>query len=445
MTATVTDIATNPGRINVDATALVSDLKDNAVYSPDYVNSGPLYTLKEAGYEAKAIVRPSTNIAATPTTHWDGIDLTKNSEDWLKYNEYNLFSVDSASGYWVYVTDYTAPTITATNTVFSPTYAYHFDRNGNTDNIVSSVSFSTQIDGIDRATSNSKLIIGGNEVALVNTGSTYTANINTYETTLLSQQVNTFILNATNGLGDRLQDNNFVTLDYEKPAAPTINFATAANMTIVDTSADVAAYYLWKDFIPDEGADAIGPISLTDAASYNMCQDTAFGSTQNYQLVAIDGTGVFGKGNISNSLSLNFVNTIKNATVLTHNYGDSASTAENYDSSCVRTTETLKHGVEVYAQRVGTVRLAFEPKTFEGESATNDVPLTAYYAVPSANTDAVVRIDLLDLYVGEKFYIEYNGALYSGTFPADATAADNSFNNPIVLTLESNVANQTLQ
>jgi len=89
--------------------------------------------------------------------------------------------------------------------------------------------------------------------------------------------------------------------------------------------------------------------------------------------------------------------------------------------------------------------LAFEPKDYSGEDATNDIPLTAYYAVPSANTDAVVRIDLLDLYVGEKFYIEYNGALYSGTFPSDAASADASFNTPIVLTLESNVANQTLQ
>jgi len=445
LSANISDIATNAGKIDLDATAIVSDLKDNAIYSPDYVNSGPLYTLKEAGYEAKVIVRPSTNIAALPTTHWDGIDLTKPSSEWLKYNEYNLFSVDERSGYWVYVTNYTPPTFTVANTVFSPTYAYHFDRNNNTQNIISSVSFSTQIDGLDPTTSNSKLIIGGNEVSLINTGSTYTANISSYETTLLTQQINTFILVATNGLGDRLVDNSFVTLDYEKPETPTITFSAAATATFATPSTDVAAYYLWKDFVPDEGTDAIGPISLTDASAYNMCQNTAFGTTQNYQLVAIDGAGVFGQGNISNTLSFNFANTIKGATVLTHNFGDSASTVVNYDSSCIANTDIQKHGVEVFVQTVGSVRLAYEPEIYTGENANNDVPLTAYYAVPSAVTNAVVRIDLLDLYVGKKFYIEYNGALYSGRFPSDAGSADASFLTPIVLTAESNVANQTLR
>jgi len=442
---TISDIATNPGKLNTDAALIVSDLKDNAIYSPDYVNYGPLYTLKEAGYEAKAIVRPSTHIAATPTTHWDGIDLTRDSSQWLKYNEYNLFSVDDTSGYWVYVTAYTPPTITVNNTVFSPTYAYHFDRNNNTDNIISSVSFSTQIDGVDPATSNVKLVIGGNEVELVNTGSTYTANISTYETTLLSQQENTLILNVTNGLGDRYKDDTFLTLDYAKPATPTITFPTAANMSISDTSGDVAAYYLWTDYIPDEGEGAIGPISPLQATSYNMCQNTAFGSIQNYQLVAIDGSGVFGKGNISNMLPFNFVNTVKNATVLTHNSGDSASTAQNYDANCFLTTQTLKHGMEVYTQTAFPVRLAFEPKDYSGEDSANDIPLTAYYALPTATTDPIVRIDLLDLYVGEKFYIEYNGALYSGTFPADASAADASFTTPIVLRAETSAANQTLR
>ena len=431
----VAEANTNPGTLSVSSAAIIADLKDNPVYTPDYVNYGPLYTMKDAGYEVKALLRASTNLANTPTTHWDAIDLTRASSDWLKNNEFNLFSVDNTSGYWAYVVDYTNPNaISTSNVVLTPSFVYHFNSvTDATANIVNTASFSVDVTGANAATSNAKIVVDGKEIQLVNTGSTYTANLNEYEAGLVSGSDNTIALKVADGLGERYDNLALATLDYVKPAAPTVTFIDQANATFADTSTDVANYYLWANYIPDDGSNAVGPISPTDAASYNMCQSTAFASSTPYKLVAIDGTGVFGKANISDAKAFTFANTVKDATVLTHNYGDTAATALRYDTSCVATTDTTKSGVEVRAQQVGTVRMAYQHIT-GAVNNTTDLPVTSYYDVPTAVGTAVIQVDSLANYAGKTFYVEYNNALYTGTFPADRATADGSFSTPLNLT-----------
>lgn len=432
--ATVAEANTNPGTINVASADITADLKDNPIYTPDYVNYGPLYTLKDAGYEAKAILRASTNIAATPTTHWDAIDLTRASSDWLKNNEFNLFSVSNSAGYWAYVTSYTNPNaISVSNVILTPSFAYHFNPITNTtNNIINTSAFSVDIAGSTASTSNAKLVIGGSEVQLVNTGTTYTANINAYETGLATNSANTLAIKVADGLGERYDNLNLVTLDYVKPAAPTVAFNTTVNATFSDTSTDLASYYLWANFIPDNGASATGPISITAAASYNMCSSTAFASSTPYKLVALDGAGTFGNANISDATNFTFANAEKDATVLTHSFGDSASTAMRYDANCSATANTTKSGVEVRAQQVGTVKLSYQ-QISGSVNVTNDIPVTSYYDIPTATGTAVVQVDSLSIYATKTFYVQYNNALYQGTFPANRAAGDASFATPLNL------------
>lgn len=439
--ATATEANSNAGTIDVAGADIIGDLKDNPIYTPDYVNYGPLYTLKDAGYEAKAILRPSTNIALTPTTHWDGIDLTRASSDWLKNNEFNLFSVDNGSGYWVYLTSYTNPnTVSSNNVVLTPTFAYHFNPlTDATNNIVSTSAFSVDVANINAATSNAKLVINGNEIQLTNTGSTYTANINEYEAGLTSGLANTFILRMADGLGERYDNLNLVTLDYVKPVAPTVVFNKSAEATFADASTDVKDYYLWANFIPDNGANATGPIDLNTSTSYNMCTATTFASSTPYKLVAVDGVGTFAKANISNAKSFTFVNAEKDATVLTHSFGNSASTAMRYDANCVATGTTTKSGVEVRAQQVGNVKLSYQ-HIVGAINNTNDIPVTSFYSVSGT---AVIQVDSLGIYAGKPFYVQYNNALYSASFPASRAAADTTFTSPTALVLVSS-ANQKL-
>jgi len=50
---------------------------------------------------------------------------------------------------------------------------------------------------------------------------------------------------------------------------------------------------------------------------------------------------------------------------------------------------------------------------------------------------------LSGFYAGAAFYVEYNGALYSGSFPVSQAAADGSFSTPLNLTAVTS-ANQSL-
>jgi hypothetical protein len=434
LAATIADAnSATAGKLNLDGAAIVADLKANAVYTPDYVNYGPLYTLKEAGFKAEAIIRPSTKLANAPTTHWDHIDLTRDSQDWLKHNEYNLFSVDNASGYWVYLVENTdAVTIETSNTIYTPTFRYHFNPIDNaTNSIIESATFTTEIANADAATSNAKLVIGGEEIQLTNTGSTYTAKINEYQAPMDASTV-TIGIRIADGLGNRLDNPDFLSVDYEKPATPTVDFISAMKANIVSTSVDVASYYIWKNFIPDDvQSPTKAALAPADAATYNMCHDTAYASSTDYKIVAID-NDLF-KGSFSDATPVTVVNTLKSATVLTHSNGDAASSVVVYDSSCeVDSTLTGKSGVEVYAEQTGTVRLAFQHKSGTAD-ATAAVPMTAYYDVPTAVGTAVVRIDADDRYTNDTLYVQYAGKLYTGSFPTDRDEADGSFTTPLNL------------
>lgn len=172
-----------------------------------------------------------------------------------------------------------------------------------------------------------------------------------------------------------------------------------------------------------------------------MCAQSTFGTTNSYKVIAFDGTGVFGKANASNITGITYVNTIKGSTVLTHSNGEATSTVVSYDSSCVANATATKSGVEVKAVQVGTIVVSY----IAIAGTTNnkdDLPYTAFYELADGQTD-VLQIDILPVYAGAAFYVEYNGALYSGTFPANQAAADASFSDAINLTTVTS-ANQSL-
>jgi len=172
LSVSVSEKNQNAMRVDLDAGVVVSDLTNSAIYTPNFSSYGPLYTLKNAGYEAKAIVRASTKLAASPTTHWDHIDLTRDPQDWMKDNEYNVYSVDNASGYWAFLEPYTDQnSISVSNVSYTPIYRHQFNSVSDiTTNIISSGQLQMELIGITEETSNVKAIVLGHEIELIKYG-----------------------------------------------------------------------------------------------------------------------------------------------------------------------------------------------------------------------------------------------------------------------------------
>ncbi len=449
LAGTLADSATNPGTLNLDGAAIVSDLKDNSVYTPDYANYGPLYTLKDAGFAAKVMLRPSTKLA-TPeaSTHWDGIDLTRSSDEWLLNNEYNLFSVDNASGYWVYLEPYTDPkTITVSNVIYNPTYAYHFNADDTTENVIIGGEFNAQIAGIEEATSNAKIMVAGSEVHLTKEGTVYAARLTEYESQGLTPDTGSAIniaLRAADGIGEAFYNASIATIDYDKPEKPSATFANGIEATFTSASTDVASYYIYEDFIPDSGASPItAALPKANATAYNMCHDFNFGTSHALKLIAVDGNGTLSRGNASNALSFNYVNILRSATVLTHTYEQNTSSITIYDDTCNVSTSTQRNGVHVEAQiQDQSVRMAYANIPETTLNNTTDLPWTSFYDLSGSGT-AIIRVDSMPAYAGNRFFVEYRGALYVSTFPSTRDAADTSIYTPLILT-PVNSANQTL-
>jgi hypothetical protein len=433
------------GTLDVNGAAITANLKDNAIYTPDYANYGPLYTLKDAGYAPKLIIRASTKLAASPTTHWDHIDLTRNSKDWMKDNEFNLFAADNSAGYWAYLESYTNPNeIAVSNVVYRPSFAHQFNPiTDTTTNVINGGQITMEITGLDEATSNVKVITGGQEIQLVKTGDYYSALLTEYETTGLSADTGSPIavaVRAANGIGEVYTDSAVTTIDYDKPAKPVVRFTSGNSVSFTNSSDDVVNYYLYQNYIPDNGASPIkSQLSAADAVDYNMCYGD-YADTNDFKVIAIDGQGIFGQGNISNAKSFTFVNILKGTNVITNNFGESATAVVYYNNSdCALSADTAnKKGVELQALVEGTLRMAYVPMTGEVDN-TADIPTTAFYSVDGTE---VIKVTALESYKSDTFYIEYNGAMYSGTF-LTRVAADATFTTPVALTAVIS-KNQTL-
>lgn len=424
--------AATAGMLSSYGTPLTSDLKYNAIYTPNYVVDGPLYTLKDAGFEPKAIIGATTDIASSNDIEWSNIDITKTQSQWFENNEYNLFNINDKAGYWVYLDTYTtAPTIAFSNITYNPKFKHSFNADGVTVNNIDEGTFSAEISGI--SASDSKVIanVGGYDLELIGAGSSLTTTITKYEAMGITANTGSPInisLTASNGLGDSYSEASVATIDYDQPDEPTVTFS-GAEATFASTSTDVTSYYLYKDNIPEtsteSSANKVDYLTAAEAAAYNICTKTAFNNSANgnaavsYKLFAMDGDGILGSANASNVKSFEYLNFLNSASVLSHTYGsDSALLAEDYDSSCVSTgTATTNNGVEVRTlTNASTIKFSYK-----GDSDVvfnNNTALTTYVTAGTVT----FQLKSMPIYKGNTYFI-YNGSgVYKGTFPADESA-----------------------
>ena len=444
-------------------TAITSDLTANAVYTPDYAIRGPLYTMRNAEYDAKAILKATTDVTGTFGSNigWDSIDLTRDESDWFENNEFNLFSANQNSGYWVYLQDKTADDLNVSNPNFIATYTYYFDNKDTNDkyltyNIINGGQFTVNIDNLDGEISNAYVSLNGIEVQLKQNGisTEYTANFTKYDVSTLVEGGSgplSMTIRATNGKGEESLTYDAYAFDY---IAPELNTPTASDTNTVSFSSDdntTAAYHVFKEYIPELETSRASSVAATNrhVGSYtatdglvttNICSGLTFGHVDNLRVVAADagsvGTGAIGSSNLSDALQFKYATMLKSALVLSDIGGDTtkAIIGLRYDDACVvdatqQTLATENTGVSLKTIASGQLaRLAYEE--IDGVSSSLSGAWLSAYSISGTE---VIQVQNLEEYANKPFYIEYGGKMYIAAFPANEAAATASQTSAIAL------------
>lgn len=445
------DISTNPGTLDTPVANLTADLKYNAVYTPDYAKDGPLYTLKDIGYTPSAIITANTNMTAE-TIAWDSIDLTRDSDEWFRqsdgttiHNDYDLFSIDGKAGYWVYLDENTdSNELAISNITIKPTYVHHFNNSLSTVNhVAATVQFTVTGLPTDTTPVSVYANIGGSNVEMASSSNNgvYTGSITSYEVqNLAAGGIRDISVSIADGTGYRLANQSIGSIDFEKPVVPTTSLGDGTAVALASTSTDTTGYYIFKDAIPEEGTatsnSLVAKILSADATSYNLCSTAAsFGIEYTYRAFAMDGLsadtgassdGELGYGNASDAVEFKFSAMLKEASLLTNTEGvdvGASDLAMAYDATCTAgATDTNNAGVSVKSVVSDTtVKLSYAKE--DNVSWDTDTPLTIYVGTSSTG---LAEIKYVPAYAGNIFYIELNGILYSGTFPADDYANRNT-------------------
>ena len=458
---------------------IAADVKENPIYAPDFAIYGPLYTMNQAGYDVRGILKATTDMdsagAGVASLAWDAIDITADEDDWFRDNEYNLFKINHNDGYWVYLETKAADSVViGTPTLTSVAYSYYFanDASLTTTNMMTTASLSVDITGLDDADSadtasnagSAYAVIGGEKVQLKRTSSTsntFTANVSDMALASFAESTSpiTVDIRAVDGKGESKESLTALSIDYVKP---TTMAAVASGALSIALSADAnttSKFYVFEDYIPELStarATALAAGTMTevnatsDAATFNVCNNStySFGDVKALRIVAADGS--IDAANLSNAVDFGYAVTLKGSHVLSHTQGDAtrAQIGTTYTSTCEQnaTQPALasdNNGVSLKSLVTGVnAKMAFDiDRTTDFDQ---DVAWTANYSLPTATTVAVVQIQSTSKYGGETFFVEYGGALYSGTFfstqaTADATTLTSTSAQSLTAVTASNV------
>lgn len=462
---------------------LTDDLKSNPIYAPDFAIYGPLYTLREAGYDVRGMLKATTDmdtdigINTGGTIAWDSIDITRHEDDWFANNEFNLFKINNHDGYWVYLDSKGADTVSIGTPEFSSVaYSYYFDNDTGltTTNMIQTASLSVEITGLDDSNSantdenagSAYATIGGEKVQLKRSSANsniYTANVSDMALANFDEDTSpiTVDIRAVNGKGQSVEKLESLSIDYVKPTNLAVTSSNAAQITLSVDSNTTENFYVFEDYIPELAASRATAISAGTAfkvpattdisATFEPCKSSSysFGDVKNFRVVAADGD--MDASNVSNAKDFSYALTLKGAVVLTQTQSP-ATNAEQlgrvYNESCVKTLDkadqeaTDNKGVSLKTLTTGfTSSMSFDA---EDTSFDRDLAWTANYALTGGGT-AVVQIQSTSAYAGKTFFLEYADKLYKGTFVSSEAAADASTTGGASIALtEQSVGNNTL-
>jgi hypothetical protein len=305
--------------------------------------------------------------------------------------------------------------------------------------------------------------IAGSTVELANIAGSniYTGKMSSYEIENMTRGYEYEILaNVADGLGYNLISQNIgLKVDLQKPTTPTINLDDPTAVAFSSDSADVAGYYVFNGQIPEvdtvNATTLLAKLTAAEAAAYGLCGavDALAWDAPAYDLnvIAIDGEGLLGLGNVSDTAVKSYVPMLQNSVLLENvNQADgtlvSTTEGDTHDALCASTgPQTVNYGVSVTAMTdFKTVKLAYTPQNITDTQATG---ITLYVTGTTNAGGDVAEINYAKAYAGDKVYVEVGGAVYSLVLPtedeissaADYTGADEGSTNGNPLDLDLGV------
>lgn len=464
VTAALNNVKTDTG----DST---TDLKYNAVMTKNYAHEGPVYTMKEAGYTIERMVSGITNLEDGKIT-WDSLDLTRTAQEMFNSRDFNLFTTDPKYGYWVYlqenaVTDVNDLNITASGSTLVEAVKHHFDegeviaRNHIDTDITVLVSGDalkipdTGVASIERVWAS----VGGTTVELVGDPKTglYTADINSYAMALPSEDIDV-VAYVSNGEGWVSDAISIGTIDNVKPVKPVISLA--GGFSVTSTSTDVAGFYIYQNNILESDMHA-ADVTATGSGNYighltsgtagiDFCASDAikFDSKIALKVVAVDGSGTFTTGNISDIATTDYYAIEKGSNYYEHLGGsgdaaDQLGLAHGADCSEATADNLTDNGISVKsATDQLTVKLAMAP--IDGVTFDIDIPYTIY--VKDGSTGNIAEIKFSPRYLGKPFYIQFTDAdgtkVYTAKLPANYSGGA-ATTNVVEYDISGNAADMT--
>ena len=417
---------------------LASDLKFNAVYTPNYVVDGPLYTMKENSFTLKAMVTGTTDLS-DGSINWDSIDLTRKPSEWLDSQDYNLFKIDEKAGYWAYLeTDDGTNDVAISHAALSPlTYTHHFNEVGasgtatNYNHVSGNVALT--VDGLseydDRKSAVVKVSLAGSTVELAKEAGSdvYNGKLSSYEIENMTYGYNYEVFaNLADGLGYNQKNlDTGLVVDYAKPDMPSVALGDGTSVVITSDSNDTAGIYIYDGQIPEvnpaQATTLFKKLSAADAeAGYGLCQDTTklawYESTYKLNVIAVDGAGVLGQGNVSDTIEVEYIPMIKGSVRLENTRNgalDPTTEGTYYDNNCSdQGLQTENYGVTLAATvDLTTVTMSYEPKSITDLTAT---PISLFVS----NGGAIAKITYADAYVDERVYVEVGAEVFSLLLPS---------------------------
>lgn len=421
---------------------MTEDLKYNYILAPNYVLDGPLYEMKLAGFTAKAMVTGTMNLTGN-TMNWDGIDLTRKPSEWLDSQDYNLFTVDNAAGYWTFLEAAEPNPLAFSAANFVANHTQHFDQDGTTYNQVGGGIY-IDVTGIDYTfdgTESARVvaIVGGSQVELSRqSGDTYAGQISSRELKEMVEGKEYDIqVIVADGIGYRIPATSTgVVVDFKKPATPEVTL-NGGTLSITNDVADgVTQYYVFNGEIPavSPASADLANISVEEAANYNLCGSLSRDGSYDLKIVALDGD-TFAKSNVSNAFALDsFAPVFKNSAIITDSSTNSDTASSEaiayYNASCAATDisfATDKFSATSYTNNE-TVKVAYEPIT------AGDATRIGVFVDGGSQTATTALLTYEPSYVGKVAYVQLGDLLYRYELPAAVDIpSGNSDTNPVDL------------
>jgi len=449
------------GYITTVSPDLTDNLSFNPIHSSGYITTGPLYTIRDAGFDMKAMITANVNIS-DKSISWESIDLTKN--DIFNSPEYTLFQTDNSLGYWVYLETKTKiePVILDKNV--KVIYSSHFNRDGTTYNDI----FGSIAVNIDSEDSVVNAVIDGKEIELIKskTSNYHIGYINSYELSLLSGNNYSIYLNISDTKGSNLLHTNIdKDIDFIKPSKPIVDIISSStqpdkqgtyfddNGTTVTlkSDTDVTGFYVFNgqihDYKPLSALNKIGEFEKDAHDQYSFCSlgginrlTTADQEAYHLNIIAVDGTGKLGGGNASDVALQDYIPILKNSIKLSdrdNNESDSTIQGTIYGADCRysgKQDADVNYGMEITSEDENeTVKIVYQPK---GRDVTN--PITLFF---DGDGNITAKVTYSERYVGSIVYLDVNNSVYSYKLIDTGNDSD----HPIQLNTDENVTKRPNQ